>query len=244
MYLGLIPRRAPAAALAFSLALGGIAASPALANIGVSPLRASIASGERSAAFTITNVQGTDLTVEAEVERWERVDGVDKRTKTDDWILNPPVMTIPAYGSRVIRMALKRPNESPTEVAYSLIVSEVHAANVDRGLGLAVKMHAILPVFLMPSSVSKSRPEWSAAREGPKRIVLKVKNVASTHIHMTGFLLKDAAGKTLENQTPSYVFPGESRSWTIELPPDAAATAFVLQVKTDEGVQTVPVSGQ
>ena len=234
-------RRVSAVALALACS---IAATPASANIGVSPLRVTIAPGERSAAFTITNVQATDLTVQAEVVRWERVNGEDKQTKSNDWILNPPVMTSPALGSRVIRMALKNPAPSPEEVAYRLIITEVRAPGSERGLSVVVRMHVSLPVFIAAVNGSRAKPEWTARRDGAKRISIRVRNAGASHIHVTRFMFKDESGKPLQDVVQTYVFGGETRTWIVDLPPDAAATHLALQAETDNGVQTIPIEGQ
>lgn len=61
-------------------------------------------------------------------------------------------------------------------------------------------------------------------------------------MHVTRFVLRDPSGKTLQTDAPSYVFAGESRSWTLVLDKSAPdPRLLVVEANTDDGVKTIPI---
>ena len=191
-------------------ALVALTATPGDATIGVTPLGANIPPGESAASFTVNNVDTTDRAVQLEIDRWERSDGRDKLTKSSDWIVNPPVLNIPALGSRVVRMALRRRIPGAPEAAYRLILTEVKGRNADRGLAVAVNMHVSLPIFIEPERVSDARPAWTAKRAPGNRVIVTLNNAASIHVHLQSFLFKDPSGRIEESRVSTYIFSGRN----------------------------------
>ena len=232
-------RRGVIAALAVSIV--GLVVSPAGAAIGVTPLNAILPPGATSASFTVTNPETVERVVQAQVFRWEHVNGKDQQTKSSDWIVNPPIAPIAPLGSRVIRIALRHRVAPTEETAYHLVLSEVNSKEAT-GVGVTVNTNISLPIFLEPAGGSKKRPEWSAARGAAHQIVVTLKNTTAVHVHVTRFVLRDPSGKTLQVDAPSYVFPGETRSWTLVLDKTAPdPRVLVVEANLDDGVQTIPI---
>ena len=226
---------------ALIVAIVALVPSPGSAAIGVTPLSAALPPGITSASFTVTNPEAVERVVQPQVYRWEHVNGKDQLTKSSDWIVNPPIASIAPLGSRVVRMALKHRVTSAEETAYRVVLSEVNSKEAT-GVGVAVSTNISLPIFLEPAGVSKKRPEWSAARGAAHQIVVTLKNTTAVHVHVTRFVFRDPSGKTLQTDAPSYVFPGESRTWTLVLEKSAPdPKSLVVEANTDQGVQTIPI---
>lgn len=233
------------AVFALTCAILAICAQPSSAAVGVSPLSGVVAPGTTAIAFTISNPDNAERVVQPEVSRWEHVDGKDRLTKSNDWVVNPPVATVPALGSRVIRMALKRRVSLTDEVMYRLVLSEVNNRAESTGVNMAVTTHVSLPVFVEPATISRKKPEWSAARDGDRRIVVTLKNTAPLHVHVTQFVLRTAGGKALETSAPSYVFAGETRTYTLVLDSSAPDIGnLIVEAHTDTGMTTLPITGR
>ena len=234
-------RRGVVAALAFAIVASVV--SPASAAFGVTPLNAILPPGATSASFTVTNPESVERVVQPQVFRWEHVNGKDELTKSSDWIVNPPVASIAPLGQRVVRMALRHRAVSTEETAYRLVLAEVSPkAAPGAGVAVAVNTNISLPIFLEPAGVSKKRPEWSAARGAAHQIVVTLKNTTPVHVHLSRFVLRDPSGKTLQVDAPSYVFPGETRSWTLVLDKSAPdPRSLVIEANLDAGVQTITI---
>ena len=227
------------AALAVSIIAS--VASPASAAFGVTPLNAVLPPGVTSASFTVSNPEATERVVQPQVYRWEHVNGKDQLTKSSDWTVNPPIASIAPLGQRVVRMALRHHVASTEETAYRLVLGEVNAKEA-AGVGVAVNTNISLPIFLEPAGVSKKKPEWSAVRGAAHQVVVTLRNTTAVHVHVSRFVLRDPSGKTLQVDAPSYVFPGESRSWTLVLDKSAPdSRSLVVEANIDEGVQTIPI---
>ena len=228
------------------LSIVALSATPGNAAIGVTPLSAALGPGEMTASFTVSNPDSVERVVQLEISRWQHGDGGnDVLTKTSDWIVSPPVIQIPALGSRVVRIGLRRRVPATEEVSYRLVLSEVRPHTDRSGLGVAVNTHVSLPVFIVPITESKKKPEWSASRDAASHIVVTLKNAGPTHVHLSFFTLRDPSGKTLETSAPSYVFSGETRTWTLVLDksvPDPRN--LIVEAHTDTGVQTIPIASR
>ena len=234
-------RRGVVAALAVAIVASVVA--PASAAFGVTPLNAILPPGATSASFTITNPESVERVVQPQVYRWEHVNGKDQLTKSSDWIVNPPIASIGPLGQRVVRMALRHRVASTEETAYRLVLAEV-SPKAAPGVAVAVTVNTniSLPIFLEPGGASKKRPEWSAARGAAHQIIVTLKNTTAVHVHVSRFVLRDPSGKTLQVDAPSYVFPGESRSWTLVLEKSAPdPRSLVVEANLDDGVQTIPI---
>jgi P pilus assembly chaperone PapD len=102
-----------------------------------------------------------------------------------------------------------------------------------------------LPIFVAPAAVtSKKKPDWSAVR-GARQIVVTLKNTSPVHVHVTKFVLRDPSGKTLQTDAPSYVFSGETRTWTLVLDKSAPDPhMLVVEASTDDGMKTITIGGR
>lgn len=131
---------------ALAVSFTALVGSPSGAAIGVTPLSAILPPGVTSASFTVTNPETVERVVQPAVVRWEHVNGNDQQTKSWDWIVNPPIASIPPLGSRVIRMALRHRVTTSAEVSYRLVLNEVNS-NEAGGVGFVVSTKISVPIL-------------------------------------------------------------------------------------------------
>ena len=224
-----------AAALVFGVAL------PAGATIGVAPLSVTLDAGSTSGFINVSNAEAVERTVQVALFKWEHVDGDNKLTPSNDLLLSPPIITIPAAGQRTIRFGLRHRNTTPEELAYRVIVTEVRSPFDTGRLGVAVSMRISIPLFVAPQSSSNKKPQWSATRGADGRLVVRVNDATPYHLHVTDLRVKDAAGVAADLAGPTYVLPGESHTWTLVLSRPASGAAAV-EARTDDGVLSIPVA--
>ena len=65
------------------------------------------------------------MVVQADTRLWEQVGGEERLSPTRDVLVSPAVFTIPANGSQIVRVALRRPPDAERELSYRLILTEV-----------------------------------------------------------------------------------------------------------------------
>ena len=77
-------------------------------SIGVSPVRATLSVNQQVAALTVRNNDTEAISVQLTVMNWSQQDGKDFFTATREVLANPPIFTVPAGGSQLIRTGRRR----------------------------------------------------------------------------------------------------------------------------------------
>ena len=98
----------------FALALISFASQAAGWNI--DPLRIDLSPKQKTAAMTITNASNKSTTIQIQPIAWSQVDGKDVYLPTRELLVTPPIVTIPAQSSQIIRMPIAHTvldNKSP-----------------------------------------------------------------------------------------------------------------------------------
>jgi fimbrial chaperone protein len=210
-----------------SLILGTLASaaafglSPAPVHAGtfsVSPLRVELSSKVQTGALTIRNREDTPVLVQAECFLWEQVDGQDRLVPTRDVLVSPAVFTLPAEGSQLVRVALRRPADAQRELAYRLILTEVPPEAKPGFTGLSVALRLSLPIFVEALAPAEPRLEWSVARDGDGRLALTARNAGAAHARVLNFSVAPVAvtGVVLDQPVSAYILPDQARTWTLD----------------------------
>jgi fimbrial chaperone protein len=203
-----------AAAAAF-----GLPPLPAHAGtFSISPLRVELSAAAQTGVLTIRNQEGTPVLVQADARLWEQVEGEERLSPTRDVLVSPAVFTIPANGSQIVRVALRRPPDAERELSYRLILTEVPQQASPDFTGLSVALRLSLPVFVAPSATAQPQLDWSATRGTDGRLALAARNSGTAHARVLGFTVTPATGdgRALEQNTTAYILPGQSRTWTLD----------------------------
>jgi len=204
--------------LASTAVLGLSAAQARAGTFSISPLRVELSSQVQTGALTLRNQEDAPVVVQAEGLLWEQSDGEDRLTPTRDVLVSPAVFTVPANGSQLIRVALRRPADAGRELSYRLILTEVpQQASPDlTGLNLALRLS--LPIFVAPAASAEPQLEWTATRDADGAIALTARNAGSAHARVLSFTVAPAtgAGPTVDERVTAYILPGQVRTWTLE----------------------------
>jgi fimbrial chaperone protein len=204
-----------AAAAAFGL-------SPLQAHAGtfsISPLRVELSSAAQTGVLTIRNQEATPVVVQASTQLWEQAEGQERLSPTRDVLVSPAVFTIPANGSQIVRVALRRAPDGERELSYRLILTEVPQPVSPDFTGLSVALRLSLPVFVAPSAEAQPRLDWSATQGADGRLALEARNSGNAHARVLNFTVTPAtggAGGAIAQNTTAYILPGQSRTWTLD----------------------------
>jgi fimbrial chaperone protein len=164
-------------------------------------------------------------------------DGKDVYTPTKDILATPPIFTVPAGGSQVVRVGLRRPTDAQRELAYRLFLQEVPPAKSD-AQGLRMVLRIGLPVFVLPPVVTKPVLRWQAVRTADGALKVVLTNSGNAHIQVArAKLTVPGSSQSLATQdVAAYVLSGQSRDWVYKLgsvPGSGASLRLVAQ--TDAG---------
>jgi fimbrial chaperone protein len=108
------------------LALLSCVIAPAFAGaFSVSPVRLILTGDQPVVAMTVQNSEQGSTVVQLELVEWSQKDGKDLYTPTKDLLATPPIFTLPANGKQIIRIGLRKPQNSAKEAAYRIILHEI-----------------------------------------------------------------------------------------------------------------------
>jgi fimbrial chaperone protein len=216
------------------------------AEISVLPVGLTFSPGHGHEAITVSNHGDQDVVLQVEPVAWTQVQGRDRLDPTSDLLINPPLFSIKARASQILRVGLRKTSDHAGHRAYRLLLREVPPAPLspphDSTPGqVRVLLEIRLPVYVMPPEIIRSQV-WEGHRTGANNIAISVKNTGNVHMVVSGLALREAGesppGTPVVTKTSAAVFPGQSRSW--ELPMTFAPDrALVLEAQTDQGVQKI-----
>lgn len=232
--------------VAFGLACLLIAAGAASAgSLSLAPVRFSLSAAQPIGALTIRNDGDEATVVQLEVAAWSQVDGEDVYGPTTDILATPPIFTIPAGGSRLVRVGLRRAIDTSREASYRVFMQEVPPPSTGVA-GLRVAMRFGVPVFVSPGADQRAPTDptplalrWRL-RAVDGNLLLTLANDSDRHVQLLEFTLwsADETARIVTHAAASYVLTGQARDWPLALPPAAEATPGTklrLAVDSDSG---------
>ena len=204
-------------------------------SFSVNPVRVTLSEDQLTNSLSVRNNGLEPTTVQLEVLSWSQVDGEDVLEPTGEVLATPPVFTIPAEGSQIIRLGLRRPLDPVRELTYRLLIKELPPPPSEKVEGVRIALHMSLPVFVLPQQPSVPSLAWGARHEGENTIKVSLANDGNIHVKVASLSLARGDGSSLgARQLADYVLAGEDREWPIEV---STPVDGVLQLvaQTDAG---------
>lgn len=225
------------AASGLALLLAGAGAASA-GSFQVNPVRATLSASLPVSSLIVRNTGAEPAVVQLEVVSWSQQKGKDIYAPTRDILATPPIFTVPAGGSQVVRVGLRRATDPQRELTYRLFLQEVPPPPKPNFQGLRVALRIGVPVFVLPAVAAKPVLRWQVARTPEGALKLSLANSGNAHIQIGNFKLglPGSAQPLKTRQVAAYVLPGQSRDWIVTAnpvpPPGAALRLFA---ETDAG---------
>lgn len=197
----------------------------------VNPVRATLSISQSIAALTVHNTGDEATVIQLELFSWTQQDGKDVYTPTREILATPPIFTIPANGSQVVRVGLRRKPDAQHELTYRLFLQEVPPPPKPGFQGLRVALRIGVPVFVLPTAAVQPQLQWQATHT-PEGVKINVSNSGNVHVQIANIRLGSKSAAT--HQIAGYVLPGQSRSWVLDEKAQPGAT-LQLKAQTDAG---------
>lgn len=186
-------------------------------NFSVSPVRATLSASHSIDSLRVRNNSDESAVIQVEIAMWSQVDGSDVLQPSREILATPPIFTVPAKGTQVVRVGLRRAPDATRELAYRIFLQEVSPPPREGFQGLQVSLRLSIPVFVLPKSPVKPLLVWSAKAEEPGKIKLRISNVGNAHIQIANFTLSRAGNEvTPRQQVAAYVMPDQSKEWVVK----------------------------
>ena len=187
----------------------------------------------------------TPVTGQVRVYRWVQKDGKDVLTPTRDVMASPPVMTVPAGQTQLLRLVNKVPSGA-AEQAYRLIVDELPPAGEKTPhAGVQLLLKYSIPVFVAPAGKAQGKAKRAldgvtfTLQQDGKQTWLTADNTRNTHIRLAALTYVTKAGQvqTLYGGLLGYVLAGGRQRWAVATP--AVAGDYRAIVNDDVAPETL-----
>lgn len=227
------------------LAVGGLIAitAPTQAAITISPVIVNVPPDGR-AIITVRNDRTREVMYQLTALRWFQVDGVDRYEATQDFIASPPMFTLAAAESQIIRVGFRNPERLPVEQSFRLILAEVPRPGDNTGERGVVEfaMQYALPVFVAPSGRAEKRPLVWQMREEGGALVVRANNISPTHtvLNMVGLTRQSgpSAPAELASQRRTTVLAHAWKEWRFAMTPDKLLLPWRIVVLKNDAQTT------
>ena len=211
------------------------------ANLGVNPVRVTLSDKQKMGTLTVRNDGAEPVPMQLEVLNWSQEEGNDVFTPTRELIVNPPIFTIPASGSQLIRVGLRGAPDAQRELTYRIIMQELPPPPDPDFNGTKMLMRVSLPVFVLPKVAAKPVLRWQAVRTSDGALKISLTNDGNAHIQITNFSLSKpgSAQPWITQNSSDYVLIGQSFDWILPASTDysipQSGTTIQLFAETDAG---------
>ena len=236
----MLKREMMQAAYGLLLLVAGVSVVSAAA-IGVSPVRATLSADQRVGALTVRNTGTEPMSVQLEVMNWSQQEGKDVFTATRELLTNPPIFTVPAGGSQLIRAGLRRAPDARSELTYRIFMQELPPPPSPDFQGAKMLMRISVPLFVLPKAAAQPALRWQAVRTSDGALKISLTNTGNVHIQIANFSLSlpGSAQPWVTQKASVYVLHGQSRDWILpvnaENPAPPPGTIIHLFAQTDAG---------
>ena len=208
-------------------------------TIGVSPVRVTLSDSQKIGSFSVRNEGTEPITMQMEVLSWSQREGKAVFAATRELLANPPIFTIPAGSSQLVRVGLRRAPDAQRELTYRVILQELPPPPNPDITGSRMTLRISLPVFVSPEIDTKPVLLWQAVRTSQGALKISLSNSGNAHIQIKNFKLSllDSVQPWVTLQTSDYVLAGQSRDWIVpansENPAPPPGVSLKLFAQTD-----------
>lgn len=231
----------------FAVILASISLNAMASGLQMSPLGLYFPSNTNVNSFTLDNFYSKKITISTYIAKLDVNTG--RYSKTDDFIVFPPISTVAVNGHQVFRVALNKPRNPNVEGIYRFVVSEVPPELKDiKDIGINMVMSYDMPLFVTPLQ-EKFATKWSIKKVDANNR-LKISMVNSGNIHCTvqkvalyekndkdrsNALFVSSSDNDKSNFINEVIYAGKSKEWTIKLDKQTKSNSLFLVVKTQKG---------
>jgi fimbrial chaperone protein len=212
-------------------------------SFAVSPVRATLSTKQSVAALMVHNDGEEPAVVQIDIDSWAQQDGHDVLLPTKEVLATPPIFTVPAGGSQVIRVGMRRAPDQHRELTYRMFLQEVPPPPRAGFQGLQVALRISIPIFILPAD-AKPVLAWKAIPAEHGQMKLHVTNTGNAHIQIANFKLsRSDGGELAARQVAAYVLPGASRDWMVPANIRAGETLHLFAKTDGDDIQSDVILG-
>ena len=241
----MISRNSKIAMYALAVFTAVVSMSPAIRGqaLSVLPVNVHMGPGEQAATVTINNQGSAQTSVQIRAYKWNQDGDKDELTASNEVVVSPPIVTIGAGQSQVVRLILRQAPQD-REATYRIVLDQIPPP-AEPGV-VHVVLRTSIPIFAQPKSRANSDLQFHVETKDGNTYLVGV-NDGLRHESIRGIELKTSDGRELRaaNGESPYILAGSTRHWKIDSP-DAVSVSnntFQLTAHSDAGAIEEQVQG-
>lgn len=207
--------------------------APALAgNFRVNPVQINLPSDRQATSLMMTNSDVAEVSVRVLAYSWTQVDGQDVYSPTSDVIVSPPIFTVPAGKTQLVRIGLR--NRSGAK-AYRVIFEEIPREKPIEGQ-VQITLRLNLPLYLLPKGGGTADVGWRAWRDRAGDMVVEGSNRGNLQAQFVELSVEKDGGQEILSKQMGVILPGSARQWKAGKRPEfASGSPLMLKVRSPRG---------
>jgi fimbrial chaperone protein len=230
------------AAILAPLSLALCAAQAEAAGLTVLPVTIQMAAGQMAATLTVRNENAAEASLQVRPFSWRQTPrGDDELLPAMDLMASPPIATIPAGTTQVVRLVLRRPAQE-REASYRILLDQIPPPAAAGMVRIALRLS--IPIFAEPATRIAPHLQWRVETDG-RQLYLVAFNDGSRHEKVGNISLAGSGGaSTVEPSSSPYILPGATRRWRVLVSGIAPAPGAILRLNAnaDTGPVDMPVT--
>ncbi|MBW3568285.1 MAG: fimbria/pilus periplasmic chaperone, partial [Proteobacteria bacterium] len=185
------------------------------ANFSVSPIIRDIPAETGIAVFEITNQDDQPLSFQVQAFSWTQRNGEDVREPAEDLLVVPPVATVAADRTQIVRVALRNPDRS-REHAYRVVIRELPKQDEDsRGLALQTLLAFDVPLFFAAEDATRELA-WRVSNRGAGKLLVSADNIGTRFARFDSIRVMGPGDQRIAViKGPLYILAGARQSWEV-----------------------------
>jgi len=203
----------------------------------VTPVIVELSARRPHCSVSVANLSLIPERIQIQILRWTARDADDEYSETNDILVNPPIFTVAAGGTQILRLGLRHPKPSTQEISYRLVLQELPPAKKTAGNVLGTVLRVSLPVFVTSSGGGAPDLKWEYRCSELGKATVRVENRGNAHERMEKlmFLLGDASEAFEVKDSLTYVLPGGRREFALRNPALGSKSRLVVKARAIRG---------
>jgi fimbrial chaperone protein len=203
-------------------------------SFSVMPVRVELSPGKLNSVLRVSNASDESLMMQVSVLRWTTDGEKDLYAPVDDVLLNPPVFNVPAHGTQILRLGLRKSKAAEDELAYRLIVAEVPKPLPPGFLGLRTVVRVSIPIFIKTPGATTAQLSWEATTDADGALIITAVNHGHAHIQIRAMdVVSGQSAERYSKNLNDYLLPGQKHEWKFDEPQLRGSLQIDLTAKTD-----------
>ena len=208
----------------------------------VLPVNIEISAGQMATTLTVINHGDSETSVQVRAFGWKQPDGAEQLTPSDDVMVSPPIATIAAGATQVVRLVLRRPVQG-NEATYRVLLDQIPPAAAPGTVRVALRLS--IPVFAQPAVRALPHVQFHV-QSAAGQAYLVAFNDGGQHETIRDIALTTNTGsrlKTTAGVSP-YILAGATSRWRIDTLSGVPAQGGTLHLtgNANAGVLDQPVT--